>query len=90
MAKRVRLEIIHGILRIIYNNKNSIRPTPLLRSSNVSSQRFAEYYHELLSKGLIREEKDSDGKTYVTLTDKGFQFLDKYKLILSFIDEFEL
>ena len=90
MRKRDRLGVIYDILRIIRDNQNSIKPTPLLRYSNLSSQSFTEYYKELLSKGLVKEVKDKKGKKFVTLTDKGFKFLEKYKLILGFIDEFEL
>jgi predicted transcriptional regulator len=88
--KRDRLEIIYSILRIIHDNKNSIRITPLLRFSNISSQSFSDYYRELIEKQLIREEPDKKGKKYISLTDKGFNFLEKYKYILEFIEEFEL
>jgi predicted transcriptional regulator len=88
--KRDRLEIIYSILSIIQKQKNSIRPTPLLRYSNVSSQRFAEYYEELITKGFVRENIDKSDRKYISLTDKGFMFLEKYKLILGFIDEFDL
>ncbi len=88
--KRDRLEIIYTILKIIFNNRNSIRITPLLRFSNISSQSFSEYYHELLEKQFIREEPDNKGNKYISLTDKGFNFLEKYKYILEFIEEFEL
>jgi predicted transcriptional regulator len=88
--KRDRLEIIYSILKIIHDNKNSIRITPLLRFSNISSQSFSDYYKELIEKQLIREEPDKKGKKYISLTDKGFNFLEKYKLILGFIDEFDL
>jgi len=90
MRKRDRLEVIYDILKTIQDNHNSIKPTPLLRYSNLSSQSFSEYYNELLSKNLIKEIKDKKGKKFITLTDKGFKFLEKYKLILGFIDEFEL
>lgn len=90
MRKRDRLEVIYDILKTIQDNHNSIKPTPLLRYSNLSSQSFSEYYTELLSKSLIKEIKDKKGKKFITLTDKGFKFLEKYKLILGFIDEFEL
>ncbi len=90
MRKRDRIEVIHDILKTIRDNHNSIKPTPLLRYSNLSSQSFTDYYKELLSKKLIKEIKDKKGKKFVTLTDKGFKFLEKYKLILGFIDEFEL
>ncbi|MCK5698656.1 MAG: hypothetical protein KAH93_02330 [Candidatus Aenigmarchaeota archaeon] len=88
--KRDRLGVIYDILRIVRANYNSIRPTPLLRYSNLSSQSFSEYYQELLDKGFIKEVIDKKGKKYITLTDKGFKYLEKYKLIIGFVDEFEL
>jgi len=88
--KRERLEMIFDILNIIRNHQNSIRPTPLLRQSNLSSQSFTEYLNELLEKDLIKEIADENEKKFLTLTDKGFKYLDKYKLILGFIEEFEL
>ncbi len=88
--KRDRLEIIYDILTMIRNNHNSIKPTPLLRYSNLSSNSFAEYFKELKSKELIKEIIDNKGKKYISLTDKGFKYLEKYKLIIGFINEFEL
>jgi len=88
--KRDRLEVIYDILSIIRDRHNSIKPTPLLRHSNLSSSSFGEYYRELLEKELIKEVTDMSEKKYVTLSDKGFSFLEKYKLILGFIDEFDL
>ncbi len=88
--KRDRLEVIHDILSIIRKHKNSIKPTPLLRYSNLSSQSFAEYLRELIEKGLVKEMKDSKGRKYITMTDQGFKYLEKYKLILGFVKEFEL
>ncbi len=88
--KRDRLEVIFDILKIISSNHNSIKPTPLLRQSNLSSNSFAEYYKELEAKEFVKEITDRKGKKYITLTDKGFKYLEKYRLILGFIDEFEL
>lgn len=88
--KRDRLEMIFDILDIIRNHQNSIKPTPLLRHSNLSSQSFTEYLNELLEKDLIKEITDENERKFLTLTDKGFKYLDKYKLILGFIEEFEL
>ncbi len=88
--RRDRLQMIFDILNIIRNHHNSIKPTPLLRHSNLSSQSFSEYFNELLEKGFIKEFTDENGKTIITLTDKGFKYLDKYKLILGFIEDFEL
>jgi len=90
IKKRDRLEVIFDILNIIRSHHNSIKPTPLLRRSNLSSSSFSEYYKELTAKGFIKEIADKTGKKYITLTDKGFKFLEKYKLILGFIEDFEL
>ena len=88
--KRDRLEVIHDILTIIREKNNSIKPTPLLRFSNLSSQRFNEYFQELEEKGLVKELEDKKGRKYITLTDKGFKYLERYQVIVGFIDEFEL
>ncbi len=90
MKKRERLEVIHDILSIIRDRDNSIKPTPLLRYSNLSSQSFNDYFKELKEKEFIKEVLDKKKKKFITLTDKGFHYLEKYKMILGFIDEFEL
>jgi len=89
MAKRGKLEVIRDILRIIKENKNSIKPTPLLRKSNLSSERFQEYFSELLKKCFVKEEIGRNG-SIISLTEKGFKFLERYKVIIDFIEEFEL
>ena len=90
MSRRDRLEIIYDILTIIKRNNNSIKPTPLLRYSNISTQRFNEYYKELLEKNFIREDYDKKGRKYITLTDKGFKFREKYIQIQGLVEEFDL
>ena len=52
MAKRGKLEIIFDILTIIKENHNLIKPTPLLRQSNLSSNRYKEYFQ--LSDGIAK------------------------------------
>ena len=88
--KRDRLEVIYDILRIIRDNHNSIKPTPLLRVSNLSSQSFSDYFAELRKKGFVKEIIDKKGKKFITLTDQGFKYLEKYKQIIEFIDDFNL
>lgn len=88
--KRDRLEVIFDILSTVRERHNSIKPTPLLRYSNLSSQSFAQYYQELLEKEFVKEVKDRKGKKFVTLTDKGFHYLEKYRTIKGFIKDFEL
>jgi predicted transcriptional regulator len=89
-VKRERLEVIYDILDIIRNNNNSIKPTPLLRFSNLSFNSFSLYEKDLIKKEFIRLEEDKKGKKYYTLTDKGFNYLSKYSMIKSFISEFDL
>jgi predicted transcriptional regulator len=88
--KRDRLAVIFDILKMIRDHHNSIKPTPLLRYSNLSSSSFSEYYAELLAKEFVKEVVDNKGRKYITLTDKGFNYLEKYNLILGLINEFEL
>ena len=88
--KRGKLEVIYDILKIIMSHKNSIKTTPLLRQSNLSSERFLQYLTELLEKDFVREIKDSGDGKLITLTDKGFKYVERYKTINSFINEFGL
>jgi predicted transcriptional regulator len=87
MVKRNKLEIIKDILKIIKDN-HSIRPTPLMRMSNISSHRFKKYYLELLEKEFIKEIFGKNKQ--IILTKKGYRYLEKYSAIIDFIDEFEL
>lgn len=88
--KRDRLEVIHDILKIIKENNNSIKPTPLLRFSNLSFNSYNDYFKELIKKEFIKEIEDKKTKKYITLTDKGFKYLEKYEIIKGFINDFEL
>jgi len=85
MQKRNKLEIIKDILKIIQENHNSIKITPLIRKSNLSSQRFSEYFKELEKKEFIGKKNNQVG-----ITEKGFKYLEKYKDIVGFIEEFDL
>ncbi|MFC1741686.1 winged helix-turn-helix domain-containing protein [Nanoarchaeota archaeon] len=88
--KRERLEVINDILSVIRDNKNSIKPTRLLYASNLSPQMFKEYVNELLDKEFIEQAGDKKGKRIFSLTEKGFEFLEKYKTIVAFVDNFGL
>jgi predicted transcriptional regulator len=90
MTKRVKLEIVKDMLLIIKEESNSIRSTPLLRKSNLSSIRFKEYLLELIEKGFVKEGTNKKGEKIFSLTDRGFKFLEKYRTIIDFIEEFEL
>jgi len=50
---------------------------------------MAEYLAELIQKGFIVESETKNGKTY-SLTDKGYDYLAKFRLIIEFQKSFGL
>ena len=87
--KRERLEVIRDVLKSISTNRK-IKPTRLLYASNLSPQMFKEYINELLSKGFIQFEIDKKEKKTFSLTPKGQEFLQEYKTIENFVENFGL
>ena len=87
--KRERLEVIRDILNTIRQTRE-IKPTRLLYASNLSPQMFKEYINELISKGFIKLEVSDDEKKTFSLEKKGSDFLQEYKMIESFIENFGL
>ncbi len=87
--KRERLEVIKDILKSIRENR-SIKPTRLLYSSNLSPQMFKEYVNELISKKFINIDIDKDDKKTFSLTKKGHDFLQEYRAIENFVENFGL
>ena len=90
VRKRDRLEVIYDILNKIRENRNSIKVTPLIRKSNLSSASFSDYMMELSDKEFVKEIIDNKGGRYITLTNKGFRYIEKYSQFKGFIQEFEL
>jgi predicted transcriptional regulator len=87
--KRERLEVIKDVLNTIRENRQ-IKPTRLLYASNLSPQMFKEYISELLNKKFIKLEIDDKEKKFFVLTKRGQDFLQEYKLIENFIENFGL
>jgi predicted transcriptional regulator len=90
MAKRAKLEIMRDILKIIKENKGVMKPTPLLRKVGLSTSGFKEYYDVIKERGLVNEVTDKELTKQIVLTEKGNRFLERYKTIIEFIDEFDL
>ena len=86
--KRERLDIIRDILLATRDNRK-IKPTRLLYASNLSPQMFKDYINELLEKKFIMFEEEK-GKKTISLTDKGRNFLNEYRVIENFIENFGL
>ena len=87
--KRNRLEIIHDILRTINEKNKKIKPTHILYKSNLSHQMLEDYLNELIKNDLIIENHTKKGRTY-SVTSKGKNYLDEYKLIAEFTKTFGL
>ena len=87
--KRERLGVIKDILNTIRENRQ-IKPTRLLYASNLSPQMFKEYVNELISKKFIKLETDDKEKKFFSLTKKGQDFLQQYRMIESFVENFGL
>jgi predicted transcriptional regulator len=89
VKKRERLEVIKDILESVREGRK-IKPTRLLYASNLSPQMFKEYIDELMKKGFLSIETDKDNKKTFSLTKRGFDFLQEYKVIENFIENFGL
>lgn len=89
VKKRERLDVIRDILISIRENRK-IKPTRLLYASNLSPQMFKDYIDELLNKKFIKLESDEKEKKWFSLTKKGNDFLEEYKVIENFIENFGL
>ena len=87
--KRNRLEIIHDILETIKSKSKGIKPTHILYKSNLSHQMMEEYLNELIIKKFITVNEIGNGKTY-SLTKKGLNYLEQYKMIVNFTETFGL
>ena len=87
--KRERLEVIRDII-ITISRTREIKPTRLLYASNLSPQMFKEYISELIEKKFIKLEIDKKDKKFFSLTKKGQDFLQEYKVIENFIENFGL
>jgi predicted transcriptional regulator len=87
--KRERLDIIKDILYSIRENRN-IKPTRLLYSSNLSPQMFKDYINELITKKFIALDIDKNEKKTFSLTEKGNNFLEEYRVIERFVENFGL
>jgi predicted transcriptional regulator len=87
--KRERLAVIRDILNAVRTNRN-IKPTRLLYASNLSPQMFKEYINELITKKFISLEISKDEKKTFSLTKKGQDFLQEYRMIENFVENFGL
>ena len=74
---------------MIRNKSGKVKPTHILYKSNLSHQMMEQYLLELKEKEMIYESKLGNGKTY-NITEKGIDYLSKYKMIAEFTQSFGL
>ncbi|MDO8563476.1 MAG: winged helix-turn-helix domain-containing protein [Nanoarchaeota archaeon] len=87
--KRTKLEIIKDILEVIKSKNGKIKPTHILYKSNLSHIMMELYLKELMDKKLVSEKIDGKNKTYA-ITEKGNEYLEKYRMISNFTELFGL
>jgi predicted transcriptional regulator len=87
--KRNKLEVVHDILEVIRSKNGRIKPTHIMYKSNLSYQMMEEYLTELIEKEFITEVNGNNGKVY-RITEKGLEYLNKFKFIIEFTNTFGL
>ncbi|MEK6910434.1 MAG: winged helix-turn-helix domain-containing protein [Nanoarchaeota archaeon] len=87
--KRTKLEIIKDILEVIKSKNGKIKPTHILYKSNLSHIMMEIYLTELMNKKFVSEKIDGKNKTY-SITEKGNEYLEKYRMISNFTELFGL
>lgn len=81
--KRSRLDIITDMLLSINQKGGKIKPTHLMYKSNLAHGQMKSYLEELVEKELIEKIKVKNND-YITITDKGFEFMRKLKEMKEF------
>lgn len=83
------MQVIYDILRKIQEKDGKIKPTHIMYKANLSHKMLDEYLTELMEKKLVIEHDQKTGKTY-GLSDKGHEFIAKYKMVTEFLESFGL
>ena len=81
------METFSDILRAI--GAGAEKPTHIMYKANLSYPLLKQYLAELSFNNLIRINHFKAKKTY-SLTDKGFDFINRYQLVDGFLDVFGL
>jgi predicted transcriptional regulator len=87
--KRDQHKVIYDILVAIKDKNGKIKPTHILYKSNLSHQMMQEYLDYLIANKFIVHNNSQHGSTY-SLTQKGFDYINKYSVITDFMKTFGL
>ena len=88
-GKRTRVDIIEDMLSSIISKGGRIKPTHLMYKSNMSHGQMKTYLDGLVQKELVKKVKEGHYE-YVTITDKGHEFVQKLKQMREFEKAFGL
>ena len=83
MPKRTKMDIIGDMLSSIVEKGGKIKPTHMMYKSNMAHGQMGLYLEELINKELVKKIKINTFD-YVTITDKGSEFLQKLKQMRDF------
>ncbi|MBS3122367.1 hypothetical protein J4434_05805 [Candidatus Woesearchaeota archaeon] len=87
--RRSRIDIINDILEAIQRKGGKIKPTHLMYKANLSHKLMTSYLEELMSKELVQEITEKQYR-YLTITDEGYKFIEKFKQMKDFKESFGL
>ena len=88
-GKRTRIDIIGDMLSSILNKGGEIKPTHLMYKSNMSHTQMKIYLDDLVEKDFVAKIKKGNYE-YITITDKGCEFVQKLKQVKEFEKAFGL
>ena len=89
-SKRDKLQVIHDILKAIQLKNNLIKRTHILYKANLSHQMLDVYLNDLIKRGFIIETLTKKNSKMYSLTDKGYEYVNKYNMVTNFMDLFGL
>ena len=88
-GKRTRIDIIGDMLSSILNKGGEIKPTHLMYKSNMSHTQMKVYLDDLIEKDFIKKIKKGNYE-YITITDKGSEFVQRLREVKEFEKAFGL
>ncbi len=86
--RRTKIDIINDILASIYA-KGKLKKTHVMYKANLSHKLLNLYLGELMGKGMVQEIVVKD-IMYITITEKGVEFLNQFRKMKEFKDLFGL
>ena len=89
MARRSRTNIISDMLDSIQAKGGRIRQTHLMYKANLSHNQLKLYLDDLIKSSLVKQVKNKNC-SYLLITDKGCEFLEKFRQMQEFEKAFGL